>query len=377
MPSFPSFESTTRLVARALAISPEHLLADLRPARMDDLPAVLSLRQLEFGAYITWDDHAYLSWRYRLGRANCGLGELWVVTDGGSGLLGMIGTEEIACMHAGRRVPGVRAMDILVSPRAKNSGLGIWLNQALFQRGKFVLVVGSNPNSIGLMKRLYRDLPPGRLYHRYVDLQRYMTWRFGTGPAAWLGARFGNLLMWCWRHVLQLPLVGYSIQPIHRFDESTDIFLDNASLDTGDIVLERSSEYLNRRLFENPRAQYRVSATYKDGVCLGYIAWRIIQRGDGEIWMYIVDLVADTRSGGGALSSLLTSVAREAELHRCSFVGITVQNGAIKPALRRHGFLGPKADQVVTLHSEDKLLLDELCGRNWHLTDLSFDGDGY
>jgi hypothetical protein len=376
MPS-PSFDSTTKLVARALGVAPAELLATLRPAVLDDLPAVLSLRQLEFGPDITWDDRAYLSWRYRLGRADCGLGDLWVVNHNGV-LLGMIGTEDMVCMHGGRRFAGLRAMDILVDPRAKNSGLGVWLNQALFRRGEFTLVVGSNPNSIGIMKRLYRLLPSGSSYYRYVDLRRYLQWRFGKGAVAWLGAHVGKLIMRAWRLLAQWRYSGaVAIQPIHRFDESVNALMAKASTDPNEIVVERSGSYLNRRLFDNPRARYHAWGAYRDGEWLGYIASRIVRRDDGESWMHVMDVVVNAQHRTSTLDALVAFVSRQAELGHCSFIRIMLQGTNGRDALRRHGFLGPKGDHVITVHAEDPSLLEELCSSQWRLTELSFDRDGY
>jgi hypothetical protein len=377
MPSSPSFDNTTKLVARALGVPPAELLATFRPAVLDDLPAVLSLRTLEFGPHIAWDDKAYLCWRYRLGRADCGLGELWVVNHNDE-LLGMIGTEDMVCMHAGRRLIGMRSMDILVDPRAKNSGLGVWLNQALFRRSAFTLVVGSNPNSIGIMKRLYRLLPPGRLYYRYVDFRRYLERRFGKGSVAWIGAHAGKLIMRSWQLLSQLRYSGtVAVQPIHRFDDSVSALLAKASMDGNEVVVDRSASYLNRRLFDNPRAQYRVWGAYREREWLGYIAWRIVHRDDGEIWMHIMDMVVDARHRISALGALLAFTSRQAELGRCSFIGVMLQDANSEGIFRRQGFLGPKGDHVVTVHAENPSLLETLCQGRWNLTDLSFDRDGY
>jgi hypothetical protein len=377
MPSPPSFHSTTKLVARALGITPAQLRAGLRPACLADLPAVLSLRNLEFGASIAWDDGAYLSWRYRLGRQNLGLGDLWIVVNGAGSLLGMIGTEDMVCSQSGQRWVGVRAMDILVNPEAKNTGLGIWLNQALFDRYDFVLAVGSNPNSIGMLRRLYQTLLPGLLYHRYVDFHRYAKWRLGNEVAAWLAARIVNFTMRNWRRLWQIAIGGrLSIKPVYHFDDAIGVLLANGQVGPLDIVIEHTPAYLNRRLFENPRARYEVWGVYQQGTWLGYIAYRIAHRGDGEKWLYIVDLHVDFRQRTRTLGALLCFTTRQAELQLCSFIGISLQGGICDDAFRAHGFLGPKGEQTVTVHAEDPSLLRALSLGKWSLTDLSFDGDG-
>ncbi len=374
----PSFDSTTKLVARALGLTPAELLLARRPAVLDDLPSVLALRQLDFGPSITWNDSAYLAWRYRLGRADCGLGELWVVHHNGV-LLGMIGTEDMVCAHAGRRLEGLRSMDILVDPRAKNSGLGVWLNQALFRQGDFTLVVGSNPNSIGIMKRLYQPLPPGCLYVRPVDFRRYLERRFGKGPAAWIGAPLGNLTMRCWRRFSQLLCERtVAIRPVHRFDESVSALVANASVDSNEVRVERSAAYLNRRLFDNPRAHYSVWGAYREGEWLGYIAWRVVHTHDGEIRMHIMDWQVGAPRRASTLGALLSFTSRHAELSHCSSIATMLPKGGLHGVLRQHGFLIPRkgVDQVVVVHAQDSSLLETLRSAKWPLTDLSFDLDG-
>lgn len=374
----PSFDSTTKLVARALGLTAAELLLALRPAVLDDLPSVLMLRQLDFGRSITWDDRAYLTWRYRLGRMDCGLGELWVVIHNAV-LLGMIGTEDMVCAHAGRRLEGLRGMDIRVDARAKNSGLGVWLNQALFRQGDFTLVVGSNPNSIGIMKRLYQPLPPGCLYVRPVDFRRYLERRFGTGAVTWIGTRLGNLTMRCWRHFSQLIYERtVVIRPVDRFDESVAVLVANASIDSDEVRVERSAAYLNRRLFDNPRARYKVWGAYREGEWLGYIAWRVVHTQDGETRMHIMDWQVSAPRRASTLGALLAFTSRHAELSHCSSIATMLPRGGLHGVLRQHGFLIPRngVNQVVVVHAQDASLLETLRSAKWPLTDLSFDLDG-
>ncbi|MEQ1517384.1 MAG: hypothetical protein ABL931_12945, partial [Usitatibacteraceae bacterium] len=154
----PSFESTTKLVARALGIEAEKLLMGVRVATLSDLSAIVAFRLRHIREQIRWDDTAYLKWRYGLGRDDFGLGDLWVF-ELGDRLLGIVGAEDMGCFHAGQHMTGTRTMDILIDESVRHTGLGIWLNQAMFRKGAFTLAVGANENSIGTVKRLFRLLP--------------------------------------------------------------------------------------------------------------------------------------------------------------------------------------------------------------------------
>ncbi|QDH70013.1 hypothetical protein [Marilutibacter alkalisoli] len=88
LPRAPAFEVTTRLFARALGCSSEELLQAFRPARVEDMPAVLAFRQRR-----GWDDAAYVRWRYGLDAQSHPHGRLWILRMDAGPVLAGIGTE--------------------------------------------------------------------------------------------------------------------------------------------------------------------------------------------------------------------------------------------------------------------------------------------
>src|SRR5690606_31011585 len=91
----PDHDKLARLVARSLGLDTAALQDGLQPATLADLPQVLALRREHLPLSSAWDDGAYLRWRYRLGRADAGFGELWRVRARGE-LLAIIGTEALS-----------------------------------------------------------------------------------------------------------------------------------------------------------------------------------------------------------------------------------------------------------------------------------------
>ena len=266
----PAFETTTKLVARALGISAEALLTGLKKASLTDLSAVVEFRHNNFGEQIRWDDAAYLQWRYRLGRSECGLGDLWVLYVR-SGLLGIIGAEDMVCVHAGRRWKGARTMDILVEESARQSGLGVWLNQAMFRVADFNLAIGANENSAGTVNRLFLALPARQEWVQPINIRHYVQRRFGRGTAATITITLGNLALRGWRRISAFASAKQiQMRPITRFDDSSTILTDPDRPDQ--VQVERSAALLNRRLFDNPRARYRVTGAYRADHCIGHIA---------------------------------------------------------------------------------------------------------
>jgi hypothetical protein len=372
----PSFATTTKLVARALGSTPDELLAALRPATADDLPSVVALRDAEFGKQISWDDRAYLSWRYRLGRADRGCGELWIASRGQE-LLGMIGVEDMQLQYGADAISSIRVMDILVSPKLRDTGLAAWLNQAMFRQGGVTLCVGGNSQSIGTIKRLFGTLPPMMICTARLDFRPAIYRRVGRNPVTWLCAQLGNTASRGWRAASQAIYGGaFLIKPIARFDASLDVLLKRARTDAGPIDVVRTPAGLNWRLFDNPRAKYNVHGAFRGDELIGYIAWRRV--GNGKRSAHIIDWLADHRDRSSALSELLGFVCRQASHEDCAYVSIAAQHPADLQLLRRYRFsTATAAPEFVTLHAEDPSVEAALCAASWSLTGISSDADAY
>jgi hypothetical protein len=374
MTRVPNFENTTRLVARALGLSADVLLAGFRPAHADDLNAVVEFRQRHSDEHMRPDDSDYLRWRYRFGRTDRGLGDLWVLhyeTE----LLGIIGTEDMACSHGGKRWVGVRTMDIMVDKRLQSSGLGVWLNQAVFRNRDFTIAVGGNKNSSGTVKRLFHALPPTRQFIQPINTSSYVLRKLRQGILAALVSALANRAMHVWRTLGALSVGDNTeIRPITCFTEPLIARTDAVNR----VIIERCAAFLNYRLFDNPRTPYLAVGAYRMGKLVGYIAWRIVTRGDGERWVHIVDWQTGDTARDDTLLVLLGYVGRKAEAAQCSFVLLVQHEGDHRRVLRRAGFWGPRvgSEKIIGLHAEDAATFETLSKADWFLTDLCDDNDG-
>lgn len=372
----PSFETTTKLVARSLGLPSGQLLASLRAAHCEDLPQIITLRREEFGDGIAWDDETYLEWRYRLGRQQPALGELWVTEVGGR-IVGMIGVEDIELIHSGRSTRAARLMDLLVAPQVRGTGLGAWLNQAMFRTAPVTLSVGGNPNSMGTVKRLFQVLPPRVTCNCRLDFRPSLERRLGHNLAASVAGRVVNALFQSRRRLTASAVDrSFTVQPIAAFDPSLNGLLARSAPQIDQVAIARSARQLNRRLLQNPRAQYVAHGAYRDGHLLGYIAWRSGQNEDGERWIYVIDWVAQARDRSAVLASLLGHVFREASQRQCSYVSVAVQDTGDIHLLHRHGFVpASRSQDRVAVHAEDPELQAALARAHWGLTGISTDID--
>jgi len=372
----PAFAQTTRLVARSLGLTPAALLESLRPARLADLPHIVELRRRHYGDKRPWDDTEYLQWRYKLGCIDSGMGELWVFFKDAE-LLGMVGAEDMVCRIGGQRYAGTRSMDILVDAGVRESGLGIWMNQAMFEKSDFTLAVGAGSESAGMLRRLFHALPPRMRGISYIDGSDLLHRRLGNNALVAVPITLGNAALRMWRATQSLQLArDIKIRAIEEFDAT---HIASAPEDADAVHIERSAAYMNYRLFQNPRARYEVAGAYLAGNYLGHIAWRIAKNSDEHAWCYVIDVQTFGSRRDDALFALLVHVEKLAAAAGCMYTSLALQSRSDWPVFKRAGFVARDfgTGGLIALQCRDPATLEVLGTARWSITDLSEDNDGY
>lgn len=253
----PSLEQTTRLVARALGMTPQQLQANLRIATLHDLPAVLNLRSRVLSTKLDWDDSAYLTWRYRLGRSDVGQGDLWVLERQGQ-LLALVGTEDLQAQWQSHLWTARSTMDIMVEPDLGAIGLGAWLNLSLQNKNSdIVLAIGSNPHSFGLVKRLFDVLPNRRSFVYPLRFDHLLAKHVPVKRVIWPVAALSQ-----WALSVSRRLLLGSTQKRHRiaavrhmtpdWRNGLDALLARAP-NPQHVHLQRTADYLDWRVLQNPK----------------------------------------------------------------------------------------------------------------------------
>ena len=364
---------TGHLFARRLGWSAQQLLDSFRPATHEDLPALLAFRQRR-----DWDDANHLRWRYGLhGEIRPCPGQLWVLrTD--EKVLAVIGRESQPIHHAGRRHDGQVLMDIQLLPELEGAGGGVWMMQAMFARADATLAVGANPHSIGLVKRLFTPLPQRTYCVLPLDSAAMLRRKGVPGLLAGAGAA-----------VLD---AGWSLTHRHA-QRRTGAGLDLA--ETGDIASEWLEElrmalppetacvlptamHLRWRLFDNPRARYRLLVARRNGACVGYAAFRDMadDNAAGHSGMHVLDWKVAAQSAPATLAALFQAIIALARAGRCSKVFATVLDAQAMPVLKKLGFLSKTSSMLATGLKSSLPLPGIGAGGQWQISDLSFDGDG-
>ncbi len=372
-PRVPAHDKLGRLVARSLGLDEAALREGLRPATLDDLPELIALRREHLLPGHEWDDDAYLRWRYRLGREGAGFGELWCLHAHGR-VLATIGVEDLPIELDGQALAGAQVMDLLVRPQAQESGLGIWLNQAMLARHGFTLAVGANQNSAGIVRRLFEPLPPRLTFTHPLDLQPFVQRRWPALAATPLAMRLANAGLALRRLALRRHRPrGFTLENTPRLDPALSAPVARGA---AGVHLRHGGAYLQRRLLDNPRRPLSLRVARRGDAVAGLIAWSVETDDRGRPELHLVDWHHD---GDDTLLVLLHEAIREAAAQRCTCVRLLLQDEASRRVAARAGFLPSQDDggRPCGVQSRDPELAARLARAPWRLTDLRDDADGF
>jgi hypothetical protein len=377
MARLPGYEKTTSLVSRALKLRPEALEAGFRPATTEDLAQVLALRSSVFGAALRWDDQKYLGWRYHFGSAGRGRGECWVVRTGDE-VLGLVGTEKISLLHRGHAVPGLSVMDIAVRPELDGVGLGVWMAMRLCAQNECVLAIGSNAHSRAIVSRVFSRVPDRHSYAHLIEFKPMFRRRLKNPWMALAGAALAHGAMSAWRGAaFATRSRAITVRALQRFDADVGPLIA-ASQSAHEISVARDAEFLNWRLFGNPRTMYSVWGARQEDRLVGYIAVQTPKANDGAKSLVIEDMLvrADGRRVA-VLQALLSKVFGLALDQGCERISVIACHEATERVLRWYGFFPHRADaETLSVSCRDAQLNAAVsAGVPWHLTGANTDRD--
>jgi hypothetical protein len=307
------------------------LLAAFSPATSDDLTSIMKLRQGVLGAELSWDDAAYLRWRY-LGAPNgasnghnptgpLGSAErdgrpantLWTFRAPDGEVQGVLGIEPLSLHVGGERWPVARYMDVMVEPRLNGLGLGAWMNLMLQERHEIGLAVGATKDSYNLVRRVFHPLAERRswkLLVRSEDFLRRKTPRLAAVPGL---TALADAALGVGRLSLSRGFAfGLEVEPLTSLaglDDEVDA-LDASMAAAGLVFTQRSAAYLAWRYLRNPRRRYHLLAARRLGRLAGLLVTRNVG-GRGEL----VDWIWDERLPEAERTQVLSALFARAIEH--------------------------------------------------------------
>jgi hypothetical protein len=377
----PSFDATTSLVSRGLGITPSLLIDSFGPASQADLLEIVSMRVANRGAAAPWDDEAYLRWRYQLDCAKPAWGQLYVLRHQRQ-IIGVIGTESMVLDVDGLQRSGQRVQDILIAPHTRDSGLGLWLKQAVFRDGDFTMTVGCNANSIGTVRRIYDSVARRETHVMPLDISSLLRRKFGNRSWVEPLATIGNTAAGLWRSGHQLR--GWRGARLELADRFTDEMLAGlqGQKNTSQISMAKNADHLNWRLIDNPRTRYRVSSAWMKDRCIGYMAASVTNelRGTSHTRaLRLIDWCFAPSFSTSASSVLLPELCRFGRASGCERITTTVLGCGSDTWLGRSGFVRRPAGEfdVLGIRWRDRSFAQgQAKNLAWAMKDLAGDSDG-
>jgi hypothetical protein len=374
-----SLDKTTRLVARALGMSAEALTEGLRPVTPGDLPAVMALRQQVLGSALSWDDRAYLRWRYAFDPAALHLAQCWILMRGDD-LLAMIGLEPVDLRAQGRVQTAHVAMDIMVRPDLDGSGLGVWINQSVCARLGCLLAVGSNINSRSVIARTFETMPDRRSWHHPLRFGHFMRKRVGPGPLSGVLAGVADIAGVVWRKLTWgLPSSGIKVEPVSRLAPDVAAWLESVGHDAhdGQVRVARSAERWAHRILANPRTRCSVWLAREAGRPVGLLATRLMPLDEGRCCVHVLDLVMDGPAASRSLRALMAAAASSGHAAGAAYLSISCYDAELEARLAGMQFVQQgNAFETMAWHCADEGFVAAVnASRGWSLMDLHTDRD--
>jgi hypothetical protein len=303
-----SLSQTKSYLADGLGIPPERLAACFRPAAISDMPRIVALRKGVLGKALTWDDVSYCHWKYaRFPSAPANEIPYWVFEKEDE-LIGGMGLQHVQIDLHGKRHPAVWSCDIMVRPDYDGRGLGVLMNLFFQETFPFLLVLGTNARSTGMLSRLFHRLPSLRCYKKLIRTGPFLAHRFGSHRVGEICAFALDPLLSLYDrvHRVEIPQ-AFTFAPIQRGDARLDSLAEQAGREPV-IRVHRSAAYLAWRFFDNPRCHYECHGAFAGDVLRGWVVTRINQNGKAGT---IVDWLCDTRVAEEDLHAILFQWAVE------------------------------------------------------------------
>lgn len=349
-------------------------------AAVADLPALLALRRRVIGdADLTWDDRAYLAWRFGLDPERPGAppgSRLFVLRRGGE-ILGTIGVEEVVFDGPTGSVLAWRLLDLMVEPAINGVGLGAWLNLAVFERNPVAIAMGASDQAIGLVNRMFRRLPDRPTWVAALDASPLISRAPGLGRVPGL-ATAGSFGLSMYRKLrARGGASNLELVPIESAAALGDRVerLGASMAASGLFVARRTAEKLAWRFLANPRRDYRILIAEHRGRAAAALVTRRRSADSGDI----ADLVWDATLPGDerdrvlttAIARVLDGFAAEGAVKARVMAYDAVTGGVLK----RLGFVRRPERAPFAIRAADPAQTDALAAAKWFITYGDSDGD--
>ncbi len=370
-----TLEKITTIIARSLSISPTELYEAFAPANEIDLPAILEFRQTQLGKSISWQDEAYLHWRFDFsGNTTAPLSRLWRLKLNGE-IVGLIGLDHVQLSCRGERITASNPLDLMVAARLDGLGLGVWMSLVLQRENSLMFAMGATKSSKVIVEKLFTPMPELGSWKYLLKSSRFLRKKIHPRLLP-LAAKCVDTALNLYRRFLSRgKKKSWQIAPVVNFTqhgEQLDALMDSYK-DTLWILRQRTAEFLQWRFLTNPRRAYNALGLFQGGVLAGYAVYHIKDKSH----LHIDDLFAAANNLKG-LQALVVSLLEVASAASVDLVCFTAHNPLWQTLMIPLGFTFREDAHLFGVAVQDsELQADFIDPTRWWVTSCDTHSEGF
>lgn len=349
----------------------------VRPARDEDVPALLDLFETCFGWRMS---PALWAWKYRARKAPAP--SVWVATDAEDRPIFQYGGMPIELqIPGGGTRPAMSGADVMTDPGWRRRGVfAAVMAEAhdAWREAGMAAVIGLPTAQWGSRTRVldWRPLFPMRFFLRPIDSHALLARRL---PAALVPRSVGR---WTERVLTALaPRAGSDaggalrVEEGRAHDPDLDSTLEVAWAQARDPVactVRRGADWVRWRYLEAPRHDYRLLLAYRHD---GPVGWLVVRIDPPPIARAFVVETVVRRDDGATRATLRHAAVGLAREHGATAIAVLGTGGRDDAGLARSGFLCPWGRYTFRFVPLDPALPLPSMGRRdgWHLAGGDFD----
>jgi hypothetical protein len=373
-----SYDKVTRVLARALAKTPDELRAAFAPAQQSEFDLIVQFRQQNMNGHIKWDDAAYLRWRYAFVSGENSVSDkknrLWRVKIDDQ-ILAIIGVDYAEFYVSGEIEDWRNPLDLLVRSDVDGLGLGVWMSLVLEQEYPRLFAMGATRHSQGIVKKLFTPMPDMGAWKLILNTQTLIARRFSNSIISWLLSRSLNVYL---KLVLRFKLLSTAseveIKPIQDFSSYQDDLneLHASYKPSGQRLHHRSSDFLYWRFINNPRRSYHCIGAFVQGKLVGYAVYHKSPRAHLEIDDIFV-AEKDTQN----LTAIISALVNFAYQENLPIISFIAHQHLLALPLKNIGFRWRDDGHLFSIYLNKDQSESSTQIENWYLTSIDTHSEGF
>jgi hypothetical protein len=238
------------------------------------------------------------------------------------------------------------------------------------------MIFGDNENSAGIVARFFKPVCGQSTFVYLLDAGSAIGKQLSSPLLGTILGKLAKPVLSLWqRWALRGIDQTIAVRQVTRFDESAAAMFQQCRR-RDEYALERSADYLNWRVFDNPRERYAVFGAYRGNDLLGYVVLRHPRSDDRSGRMAIVDWRTQIDAGQSILQSLLLNCTEYARTRGANALVASFAHGESERLIAQWGFVRrPHQESPFAIRCLDSTEEALLAKGFWQISALDGDVD--